>query len=384
MSSLARKVQVPVICVALFGYSIAPLAQGTWAQDDVTEGVATSPAPAKQPAPLSPAPQVEAPIKVRSVLVTTPVTVFDSNGEFVLNLEAGDFEVFDNGVPQTIQTFEIEQRPLAVVVLVQTNRALELLLQQAALLGPIFSSLMIGPSGRAAVVTYDDRVRVAQEFTGDPDALSETLSGLKAEGDKARLNDALSRAMQLLEQRPKDERRVVVALGDGTDSGSETDAREIIRRAASADVTIYGLRLSAGRSLLGLKKSDPRPSTIDAHVGRPTPPGGVPTPTAADNTYGKPIPLGDIWSSAGKALDAKIGGTVLDKYAEQSGGVCYSYSSKKALNDQLSKLAADIHSQYELAYVPNHSSASGYHQIEIRVKYKGMKVRARAGYFANP
>src|SRR3990170_2907950 len=97
------------------------------------EGVAGAPpvfsSPKKPPPPASAedSPQDEDAtkqgnqIRVISNLVTAPVTVLDSSGEFVYDLQKEDFQVLDNGVPQQIQDFEIELRSLAVVIVVQTN-----------------------------------------------------------------------------------------------------------------------------------------------------------------------------------------------------------------------------------------------------------------------
>jgi hypothetical protein len=51
------------------------------------------------------------------------------------------------------------------------------------------------------------------------------------------------------------------------------------------------------------------------------------------------------------------------------------------LQDNLSRIADEIHSQYELAYVPNDLSQAGFHRIQVRVVERGLKVRARAGYY---
>src|SRR6266542_232809 len=45
-------------------------------------------------------------IRVQSPIVTAPVTVIDSSGEFVYDLDEKDFQILDNGVPQRIQRFE--------------------------------------------------------------------------------------------------------------------------------------------------------------------------------------------------------------------------------------------------------------------------------------
>ena len=175
-----------------------------------------------------------------------------------------------------------------------------------------------------------------------------------------------------------------MVFGDGSDSGSETTPEEIIRRAATANVTIYALRMNPGRSLFSRRNDLPGPGPIDTNIGRPTPPGGVPTPTAADNVYGKPIPLGDILGTTGKVLKSAIRSNPLETYAEHSGGVYFSQWSGKALSEHLTRIATEIQSQYDLAYIPNNQAEPGYHRIEIKVKQKGMKVRTRAGYYTTP
>ena len=60
-------------------------------------------------------------IKVQVALVTTPVTVEDSRGFMVHDLEAKDFEVTDNGVAQKISHFDLGGDPISLVVLVETS-----------------------------------------------------------------------------------------------------------------------------------------------------------------------------------------------------------------------------------------------------------------------
>jgi hypothetical protein len=62
--------------------------------------------------------------------------------------------------------------------------------------------------------------------------------------------------------------------------------------------------------------------------------------------------------------------------------VFYSHWSNKALQNQLNRIASEIQSQYELAYVPDTLSQAGFHHIEVHVRRTGVKVRARAGYFS--
>ncbi|HEV2495667.1 MAG TPA: VWA domain-containing protein [Terriglobia bacterium] len=320
-------------------------------------------------------------IRVQSPLVTTPVTVFDSAGQLVYDLGQKDFQILDNGVPQRIDRFDIATDPVAVVIIVEANDAVAPLLPHVRPVGSLFSSLLLGPQGEAAVIFYGDRVRVAQDFSNDSDQLAATLKGVTPEGSEARLNDALARATAMLEKRPKNERRVIVAFSDGFDRGSDTGKDDIIRRATSAEVTIYGLGFNPAEALLMQKPQDQQQSPLDANVAHPMPPGTVPTPTNSERVWSTPVPVVPILIATGQVIRSALASSLLEFYAGYTGGVFLSHWSKSALQDQLSRIASEIQSQYELAYAPDTLNQSGFHRIQVEVKRPGMKVRARAGYF---
>ena len=346
-----------------------------------TRPSAEEPVAHDMPKPPSPSEEGVARIRVMSNLVTAPVTVLDSSGEFVYDLEEKDFQIIDNGVPQRIEGFETETRRLAAAIVIQVSDSVTPLLDQVRRLGPVFSDLMLGPNGQAAVVLFDDKIRVAQDFSNAGQQLGLTLSKVVGGGGKGRLNDALSRAVAMLEKRPKAERRVIIAFSDGFDSGSETDKDEVVRRATAAEVSIYGLRFNPAEALLEKKPQAPPQSPLDTNVTRPLPPGVPPTPTNSENTYGTPIPIVPIMVATGEIIRSTLASSTLEYYAGYTGGVFYSHWSKKALEEQLTKIASEINSQYELAYVPDTLAQPGFHRIEVQVRRPGVKVRTRAGYF---
>jgi VWFA-related protein len=354
------------------------------AQDNVTGAPPVFSGPQKKPLEDAPAAKKRADIRVQSALVTTPVTAIDSAGEFVYDLGEEDFRVLDNGVPQRLERFAPAERAVAVVIVIQANRTVAALLDQVRPLGSVFSGLLLGPQGRAAVIAYDDRVRLLQDFTGDSDQLTTTLRGLTPQGFQSRLNDALSRAVALLEKRPDTERRIIVAFADGFDAGSETQGKEVIRRATGSEVTIYGLGFNPVRALLAKRPELPPLGPLDTNVTRPLPPGVTPTPTASANVYDAPIPVVDIMVATGEIIRSAVASSLLESYAGYTGGVFYSHWKKKTVEEQLSRIASEVHSQYELAYVPDTLAQAGFHRIEVQVRRPGVKVRARAGYFYQP
>jgi VWFA-related protein len=353
------------------------------AQDGVTGGRPSFSTPKTPPsAPAITPNQQDQVIKVPSNLVTTPVAVIDRSGQFVYDLSEKDFEILDNGVKQHIQSFDSEMRPLALVIVIETNRDTAALLEQVHPLASMFSSLLVGKQGEAAVVLYNDRVTVGQDFTNDSDRLATTFRDFTARSDGARLNDALWRAVSMLEARPKAERRVIVAFSDGYDSGSQTGKEEVVRRATSAEVAIYGLGFSLAKERLARKPELPPPTAIDNNVALPTQPNTIPTPSRSTNQYETPVPVIPILVASGEMIRSVLAKSTLEYFSGYTGGVCYSHWSDKKLQDQLNRVASEIQSQYELAYAPDTLGVAGFHRIQVHVRRPGVKVRARAGYFS--
>lgn len=369
--------------ISLLTWLTLPAAAGSplRAQDGVAGAAPVFSAPKKQPLDEQGVREALSKIQIQSPLVTTPVTVLDASGEFVYDLDEGDFRVLDSGVPQRLERFEVESRPMAMVIVIQTNRAVAPLLDQVRPLGPVFSTLLLGEEGKAAVIFFDEGVHVAQEFSSDSDRLAATLHDFTARGDKARMNDALMRAIELLEKRRREERRIILAFSDGFDAGSDTRKEDVVGRATGAEVGIYGLGFNPAEALLAQKPELPPPSPLDTNVTRPLPPGVTPTPTASQNVYGTPIPVVPILIATGEIIRSAFASSLLEYYAGYTGGVFYSHWSQKALERQLTRIASEINSQYELAYVPDTLEQRGFHRIEVQVRRPGVKVRTRAGYF---
>lgn len=325
-------------------------------------------------------------IRIQSNLVTAPVSVTDkATGEFVYDLTKSDFQIFDNGKLQQITGFTRESHKINAVILIQVSESVAPLLGELKQVGPIFSQLMLGPKGDAAVITFGSNVRVAQGFSSSANTLDTTLRGLLPDGNRARMNDALMQAINLLQHRPKGERRVIIVFASGYDSGSETSKSEIIRRATNAEVEIYGMGLSLTKSYLTRDKQPlNEPSTPDnANVTMPALPGRPSTPSSSMGTFGSTVPITGAIRPAVRGAESILFANNAEAYAQYTGGIFYSQWSSKALQNHLSRIAADIHSQYLLAYVPDDLSQTGFHRIEVKVDRKGvkLKIRTRKGYF---
>ncbi len=346
--------------------------------------------------PMTPQPGVaiqKAPenIRVRTLLVNTPATVHNEKGEMVNNLEKSDFQVMDNGVPQTITHFTLGGDPVSVVVVVETSERISPILPQIRKTGILISQTVMGPTGEAAVVGYDDDVKVLQDFTSSTDDVEKTMSQLKEGYSGARLFDAMSKAVELLGARPEvsatdlGKRRVMLVIGEAHDKGSEDKLGEVLRRAQLANVTIYTVGISGLRSDL-TKKPNPQPvpkATPDGVFGMPGPPGTVQTPTTDQSAAGGPNLIGlAVWVVT--HVKDKVTSRQMEIASAATGGVHVSTWKNWSIENAIDGIGGELHSQYTLTYTPSGNVADGYHEITVTVDRKDLTVRARPGYYIEP
>jgi VWFA-related protein len=315
-------------------------------------------------------------IQVRSSLVVAPVTVTDSSGNFVENLREEQFHVWDDSVAQRITHFGLATEPLAAVIVVQTSKDVAPMLPEIRPLGILFSDLLLGNSAEAAVVIYSDQAEAIQNFSTNPEVLAGTLRTIQASGSKARLNDALARAIFMLSNQTRAKRRVVIVFSEGFDRGSETSGAEVVRAASNSNVTIYGVRFSPA----GTEFKDDGRSAL-TQVLQPCSLATGEDPAHACNFALNLVPLAVLGLKAGSK---EMRTNLLGQYAGYTGGIVYTHRRKHAVQDQLQSIALAVNGQYDLAYVPTTLKNAGFHAIKITVSEPGLRVRTRAGYFYAP
>jgi VWFA-related protein len=367
------------LLVGLANQSPATIA---WAQDGAA---AKSPAgqPAAQKEPTAPA-QGNVPYTIQTNVhyVTTPVTVFDSSGQFVYDLDKEEFKVYDNGQLQDIKQFDSEMRKLSLVIVVETNDTTVPFLESVKALGTMFSDLVMGPQGEVAVLTYSDHVERALDFTTNGDKLDTVLRGLHGRGGGMHLDDAVAMALSMLDHRPKEDRKVAIIFSDGFNLGSQTKRSEIVKRAMNSDITLYGLGFSPVKGLWDKPAKDPAPDLVAESVGRTMGPNQPATPTYQENAWDTAdIPIMSILLGLGEEAKKPIFKSSLQYFARYSGGTYFQKWGKDTVQEALNRIATEIHSQYELAYSPSNATEVGFHKIEVQVRRPGAKVRARAGWF---
>src|ERR1700739_227351 len=184
-------------------------------------------------------------VRVTTNEVIVPVTIADSSGEFVLNLSQKDFRVYEDGIEQTINSWELGGDPLAGVLLIETSSRLSAMAPLVHSTGSIFTATVMALSGEAAVVTYDSTVDVVQPFLTDHDSIEKAIAGTKFDGGQANLYDAMAASVELLKARPSTHRRILLIMGESQDDRSKVKLREIVREAGNANISIYVVGLSS-------------------------------------------------------------------------------------------------------------------------------------------
>jgi Ca-activated chloride channel family protein len=329
----------------LFAYrfltiAIVGLLIGMW----VTDAQAQRPKASPTPLPGAQDSQ-ERPETVFTRRVRLPITVVDKKGFFVSGLTKADFQVLEDKVPQQIDSFsdDVGQAlPLYVGVLMDTSSSTlgKLKFEQESAIN--FIQLVVRPRrDRALFATFDDDVKLRQDFTDKLDLLERAVYAVKDLGKQTALYDTI---WQLCDEKMRSVqgRRVLVVISDGEDTYSRAELADAIDIAQRTETTIFAISTKAGFS-----------GTV----------GGV---------------------EMGQVKDDKD--SALTKLAEETGGAAFFTGDMLALERSLTKIAKELRTQYLLTYRSSNEQYDGsYRRIDVKlaVANRGdLKIRTKRGYKA--
>ena len=347
-------------------------------------GLVMAQEPAKPPAPAPPG-QVQPDsgdliFRQENVFVMAPVIVHDLRGNIVSGLTPLDFELYDNGKLQKI-TEDATTHPISMVVAVQASANMEKLLPDIRKIGPLFSGLVLGENGELAVLSFDHRIQTMTDFTSDPDKISEAFKKIKVGSTPNHVNDAAMQAVNMLRKRDKTHRRILLLISETRDSGSQMSVRDVLTEAEFKDTTVYAVEVSHLLTSLTTHPQAPRSNGIPPEA-RHLPAGIIGTQTTdAQQNMGDYSPIIKEIFTAVKAIFISNPQEVYTKY---TGGREYSYMTQRGLQQAISDIGEEIHSQYLLTYLPNNGTEGGYHEIEVKVLKPNLKVTTRPGYWSAP
>jgi VWFA-related protein len=320
---------------------------------------------------------------VTVVNIIAPVLVFDHSGGYVNGIRNEQFHLYDNGREQNIKV-DTEYTPISLVILIQANSQAEALLPQVNKIGNMIGPQVIGEAGETAVIAYDARIRVLQEFTADSGKVAAAIKQIKPGSASNRMVDAVVEGTRLLATRPKGRRRVMLLIGETRDLGSEGRAKETALGLQMANVAFYSVDMSRFMNVLTAPPKVSRPDPLPA-TGRALPGRGPSTPTSVEqmsglNSSAQFIPLIVELFKDAKAFFVD---NPVELFTKWTGGTEFGFHSQRTLESAINELGSLLHSEYTITYSPDNRETSGFHEIRVEVvdHPEATKVVTRLGYW---
>jgi len=297
-------------------------------------------------------------LKVNVNVVQLFFNVKDKKGALIPSLTKSDFQILEDGKPQTIKYFAAESNlPLTLGILIDSSGSQARVLDMEKQVGGDFLSQILRDKDLAFVIDFDVNVELLQDFTS-------SVHSLKSALNRARINTAggggtgipglgggtvptvgaprgtlLYDAVYLAshdELAQQVGRKAMILLTDGQDEGSQLKIKDAIEAAQKSDSIVYVL-LCADRGFYG--------------------------------GFGGYSGEGEM-----KKLTQETGGRVIE--------VGNKYDKLKEGFDQI---ATELRSQYNIGYSSTNAVLDGtFRKIEIHANNKDYKIQSRAGYYAVP
>lgn len=298
----------------------------------------------QQKTPATQDPNQDKPEVINIRRVRLPITVMDKKGQFVSGLTQNDFVIFEDKIPQTIDSFTSDQNNnelLNVAMLMDTSpsTAGKLKFEQEAAKNFVYT-VARPRKDRVLFATFDDTVTLRQDFTDRADLLSRAIDAVKKPGSQTALYDAIWEFCDE-KMRTAPGRRVVVVITDGEDTYSRATINDAIDIAQRTETILFAI------------------STKSGFMG--TVPG---------------VESGQILDKRDKELV---------RLCEETGGAAFFTGDMVALERSFSRIAKELRSQYLITYRPTNDKYDGsVRRIEVKLSNgnERMKLRTKTGYKA--
>jgi Ca-activated chloride channel family protein len=263
--------------------------------------------------------------------VVLHATVIDNKQHIVTNLDKTNFNVFEDGRPQTITSFRHEDIPVAMCIVVDNSGSMREKREKvnAAALNLVRAS---NPNDEVCVVNFNDEYYLDQDFTANINKLREGLEKIETRGGTA-LYDAVVASANHLKQDAKLEKKVIFVVTDGDDNESTETLEQAIRRLQTENgPTVYAIGILEGE---------------------------------------------DHARHAKRALQVMC---------EKTGGIVFLPKTLDEVDAISRSVAHDIRSQYTIGYKPTTPrTQGGYREVKVdahSTKHDKLTVRTKSGYYA--
>jgi VWFA-related protein len=364
MKSL-RKTAIATIAVLL---GFAGYLAGQTAGQPATGSLQSAPGQTTQRPSAGPPPSdARAKISVNSNLVILPVTVKDRSGNLVPDLQRDEFRVFEDNVEQKIDVFTAEAFPLSMIILLDNDLKEKDAHEVRKSLDAVVGGLSL--EDEAFICRFDEFFHPGTGFTADHDLLltelqrtkldtqpsvapssggianGPSINGHSAIGDQPNitsatmaiggqptkaLDDAVFGAAQLLRDRNRNRRKVILLISDGANGGKKTNKMTydgVVKTLLHDNIEVYSVAVASA------------------------------------------------------FLERKFSRLV--DYAHDSGGEVYFAAKRETLEVLYSRISEEARNQYTIAYMPRGTDRSAdYHNVEVRVKRAGLSIKTRDRYYS--
>ena len=260
-------------------------------------------------------------LRVDVDLVNVVLTVQDSAGRYVTDLQQSDFRIYEDGVEQTVAVFDKEDVDSAIGVLLDNSLSMVdiLPMMKAGLLDFVEKSKGLN---KLFVMAFGTRVRTLHE-AGDPfSELQATIKLLGAQGTSV-LFDSLVEGLRKVAGQ-KSDRKALLVFTDGIDTASRAGFKDVLLETQKAGALLYFIPIGA-RVL------------IDEHT--------------------------------------------IDQLAKETGGRAIYLRRDDPIRPAMDGIRQELARQYYIAYYT--SRKPGYHAIRVEVPGRDVRVRAKAGYHSS-
>src|SRR4051812_2388521 len=337
----------------------------------------------QQPPPDQPPPDPQRPtFRAGANLVRVDVTVIDHHGEPVIDLEKTDFEVREDGVPQTVETFKFIQATgqppadddVSLAIRSPEHAAVEAARDDVRVFLIFWdeyhiAQLMPAHSGREAILDFVRNSFGPTDLVAIMDPLT-PLDAIRFTRDRSDLAEQARRLRGRL--------GVYMPPRSALEEGQMYAMRDVeplraqVTASALEGAILFLRALREGRKSIVFVSQDIGP------IGGGGP-GGV---TERYHWLDKAIRLANDGNTAIYTVDPRgFSGRgmsdVLRSLAEQTGGKAIQSNDPAAA---LRRVVKDASAFYLLGYSSAAPADGKFHKIKVRLKRDGVEVRARNGY----
>ena len=285
-------------------------------------------------------------------IVLVPATV-SVKGQIVYGLKANQFQITDDGVPQTVTLDEnVDALGLSLVVAVQCSRMAVMEYEKLQGLPDLIESLVGGGPHEVALVRYGSHPELVQPFTRSLDKVAVAMGRMgPCDDDGAAERDAVSYASSILENRDSHNRHAVLLIGEAKDHGSTVKEKDLIAQLGRSNTVVDTVAYFPGEN-----------------------------EAASDLKHfsGGRDPIG-LLLMAVQGMRKNTAKSI----AELSGGDYFSFKNRAAFDASLQKLTNRVHNYYLLSFPVPRDAQPGLHEIRVTVpEYHEADIRARRNYYA--